>query len=134
MKALKISYYISTGLVVLGMAASSASYFFVPLVKDSFTHTGFPDWFRIELGLAKALGVLALGIPAVPARIKEWAYVGFAIDFFSAFLAHYETRDPLLWQMRPLIILVVLIISYITYHQAILKKNCSGDVKWKMVS
>lgn len=123
MKALKITFYISTYLVVLGMAASAASYFFVPLVKDSFTHTGFPDWFRVELGLAKALGVLALGIPAIPARIKEWAYFGFFIDFVSAFLAHYETGDPVLWQVRPLIILVVLIISYVTYHKVISEKQ-----------
>jgi len=123
MKALRITFYISTGLVVLGMAASSASYFFVPMVKNSFTHTGFPDWFRVELGLAKALGVLALALPVVSARVKEWAYVGFFICFVSAFLAHYETGDPVLWQARPLIILVILIISYTTYHKAILKKQ-----------
>lgn len=123
MKTLKIIYYIATGLVVLGMAASAASYFFVPSVKAAFGHTGFPDWFRVELGIAKVLGVLALGIPVIPARIKEWAYAGFFIDFFSAFLAHYEKGDPVLWQVRPLIILIILIVSYITYHKAILKKQ-----------
>ena len=123
MKALRITFYISTGLVVMSMAASSASYFFVPLVKNSFSHTGFPDWFRVELGLAKALGVLVLAIPAVPKRVKEWAYFGFFIDFVSAFLAHYEIGDPLLWQIRPLIILMILLISYVTYQKSILEKT-----------
>jgi len=33
---------------------------------------GFPDYFRVELALAKLLGVLALLVPVGP-RLKEWA-------------------------------------------------------------
>lgn len=122
MKALKISYLISTGLVVLGMLLAVYNYFFNPALKTEYAHVGFPDWFRVELGIAKLLGALALGIPIVPARIKEWAYVGFFINFFSAFLAHYEIGDPAFNQIAPLILLLLLVVSYISFHKVILQK------------
>jgi hypothetical protein len=30
----------------------------------------------------------------VPARLKEWAYAGFAIDLASAVIAHLAVGDP----------------------------------------
>ena len=98
MKVQKVTYWISTGLLVLGMCASFINYFFNPDFKTIFAHLGFPDWFRVELGVAKLLGALAVAIPSIPARIKEWAYFGFFISFTSAPIAHYnsETRF-LIW-------------------------------------
>jgi hypothetical protein len=84
MKAIKITYWITTGLIVLGMLANVYNYFFNPALKVAFAHLGFPDWFRVELGIAKLLGAFALAIPAVPARVKEWAYFGFSLSFLSA--------------------------------------------------
>lgn len=123
MKSLKITYYISTGLVVIGMLLSFYSYLFNPALKEGFAHLGFPDWFRIELGIAKLLGALALGIPFIPARIKEWAYVGFFISFFSAIIAHYHSCDPTFNLVAPFVCLVILVVSYITYHAAIIKEK-----------
>src|SRR4249920_2521112 len=40
-------------------------------------------------GGAKILGVLALLIPSIPARIKEFAYFGFGITLISASIAHF---------------------------------------------
>ena len=66
-------------------------------VAEAFTHLGFPAYFRVELSLAKLLGVLVLLAP-VPARLKEWAYAGFAIDLFSAVVAHFAVGDgPEAW-------------------------------------
>lgn len=117
MKVLKIAYWVTTGLVVLGMLFSFYNYFFNPMLKDAFAHLGFPDWFRVELGIAKLLGALALGLPMIPVRIKEWAYFGFFVNFLSAFLAHNIAGDPTAAQVSPLIMLALLITSYITYHQ-----------------
>lgn len=122
MKTLKITYWITTGLVVLLMVLSFFNYFFNPALKDAYVHAGFPDWFRVELGIAKLLGALALGIPAVPARIKEWAYVGFFINFFSAILAHYFVSDPVYTQVIPVVMLLILVSSYVTFHQVVVKK------------
>lgn len=121
MKILKITYWITTGLVVVGMLASVYHYFFNPALKVAYAHLGFPDWFRVELGVAKLLGAITLGIPKIPARIKEWAYAGFFINFFSAIIAHYQVGDPVFNLISPALMLVFLMISYVTFHQAIIK-------------
>ncbi|MES2276193.1 MAG: DoxX family protein [Bacteroidota bacterium] len=83
----------------------------------------FPDWFRVELGIAKLLSAIALAIPAVPARVKEWAYFGFSLSFSSAILAHYMAGDPVFNLVAPFIMLLV--VSYISYHKVIVQKHDS---------
>lgn len=123
MKAIKITYWITTGLIVLGMLANVYNYFFNPALKVAFAHLGFPDWFRVELGLAKLLGAFALAVPAVPARVKEWAYFGFSISFSSAILAHYQAGDPAFNLIAPFVILLLLVISYVSFHKVIAQKQ-----------
>ena len=38
-------------------------------------------------------GGSVLLLPMVPARLKEWAYAGFAINLVSAFIAHTSIHD-----------------------------------------
>jgi hypothetical protein len=121
MKTLKITYWVTTSLVAAGMLASFFNYMFNPVMKIGYAHIGFPDWFRIELGIAKLLGAIALIVPKVPNRLKEWAYFGFFVNFFSAILAHYAVNDPVINMIAPLVTLLLLIISYITYHKQLLK-------------
>jgi hypothetical protein len=65
----------------------------------------------------KVLGVLALIIPQVPKRIKEWAYAGFAFVFIFASIGHF-TIDGLDFQsFFPLLVFGILAISYIYYHK-----------------
>ena len=69
----------------------------LPQVAEAFTHLGFPAYFRVELSWAKLLGVVLLLAP-VPARLKEWAYAGFAINLGSAIIAHLAVGDgPEAW-------------------------------------
>lgn len=96
-KAMTIVYWIVTGLFCLEMSFT-AYYELLPQGAQAFARLGFPaSYFRIELSLAKLLGVLALLIPMVPARvnlrIKEWAYAGFAINLVSAIIAHLSIHD-----------------------------------------
>ncbi|RDC55165.1 DoxX family protein [Pedobacter chinensis] len=114
MKATKIIYWISTGLVVAGMTLSFFNYLFNPVMVAGYAHIGFPDWFRVELGIAKLLGALALGIPSVPARVKEWAYACFFVNFFSAFFAHYFAGDPISNLIAPIVMLAILVVSYVS--------------------
>jgi hypothetical protein len=39
------------------------------------------------------VGVALLLLPMVPARLKEWAYAGFAINLVSAIIAHLSISD-----------------------------------------
>jgi hypothetical protein len=121
MKTLKITYWITTGLVAAGMLASFFNYMFNPVMKVGYAHIGFPDWFRVELGIAKLLGAIALIVPKVSKRIKEWAYFGFFVNFSSAILAHYAVNDPVINMIAPLAVLILLMISYMTYHKLLLK-------------
>ncbi len=82
----------------------------------SFEHLGFPDYFRIELGIAKIIGVLLLLAPFT-GRLKEWVYAGFMINMISASYAHAVLGDPDSTIFPPLVLLGVLAISYIMLHK-----------------
>ena len=92
-----VVYWIVTGLFCLQMSFTAYAQLTLPQVAAAFTHLGFPDYFRVELSWAKFLGVLLLLAP-VPARLKEWAYTGFAINLASALIAHLSVGDgPEAW-------------------------------------
>jgi|ERR1051326_4639710 hypothetical protein len=92
-----IVYRTVTGLFCLQMGFTAYAQLRVPQVAEAFHHFGFPDYFRVELSWAKLIGVLLLLAP-VPARLKEWAYAGFAINLASALIAHFAVGDgPEAW-------------------------------------
>ncbi|MDQ6893067.1 MAG: DoxX family protein [Acidobacteriota bacterium] len=69
----------------------------LPQASEMFTHLGFPAYFRMELSWAKLIGVVLLLVP-LAARLKEWAYAGFAITLVSAVIAHLALGDgPEAW-------------------------------------
>ena len=85
-------FWIVTALFCLQMIFTAYAELRLPQVAEAFTHLGFPAYFRVELSWAKLLGVVLLLAP-VPARLKEWAYAGFAIDLGSALIAHLAVGD-----------------------------------------
>ena len=97
LKATTVVYWIVTALFCLQMGFTAYAQLRLPQVAEMFTHLGFPDYFRVELSCAKLLGVVLVLAP-VPARLKEWAYAGFAIDLTSAVIAHISVGDgPEAW-------------------------------------
>lgn len=91
-RALFIGFWISTLLFCLQIGFTAYAQLNLPQVAEAFTHLGFPGYFRIELAFAKLLGVLVLLAP-VAARLKEWAYAGFAFTIVSALIAHVAVGD-----------------------------------------
>jgi hypothetical protein len=91
-KGVVIGFWIVTALFCLQIGFTAYAQLRLPQVAEAFTHLGFPDFFRVELALAKLLGVVLLLAP-VPARLKEWAYAGFAITLVSALIAHFSVGD-----------------------------------------
>jgi hypothetical protein len=85
-------FWIATALFCLQMGFTAYAQLQLPQVAESFVHLGFPAYFRIELSWAKFLGIAMLLAP-VPARLKEWAYAGFAITLVSALIAHLSVGD-----------------------------------------
>jgi DoxX-like family len=94
-KGMVIGFWVFTALFCLEM--SFTAYYELlrlPEAAQAFTRLGFPaTYFRVELSWAKVAGVAALLIPMVPARLKEWAYAGFAINLASALIAHLSLGD-----------------------------------------
>jgi len=96
-KGIVIGFWIVTALFCLQMSFTAYAQLRLPQVAEAFTRLGFPAYFRVELSLAKLLGVALLLAPA-PARLKEWAYAGFAINLASALIAHLSVGDgPEAW-------------------------------------
>ena len=116
MKAIKITYWITTSIVALMMTYSAYAYLTQPAMVQAFHHLGYPDYFKTELALAKLVGAVLLLIP-LKSLIKEWVYAGFTFTFISAFIAHSASGDPVNYRIMPVIFLVFLAVSYITYHK-----------------
>ena len=96
-KTKTIAFWSVTALFCLQMGFTAYAQLRLPQVAEAFHHLGFPGYFRVELSLAKLLGVVLLILP-VPPRLKEWAYAGFAIDLGSALIAHLSVGDgPEAW-------------------------------------
>src|SRR3954468_23148699 len=85
-------YWTVTAFFCLQMSFTAYAQLRLPQVAEAFTHLGFPSYFRVELSLAKILGVAMILAP-VPVRLKEWAYAGFAITLVSALIAHFSVGD-----------------------------------------
>jgi hypothetical protein len=115
----KYVYWGLTGLVALFALLSGAMYFIAEAPAETFEHLGFPDYFRIQLGIAKLIGGVALLAP-LPRWLKEWTYAGFAIDFVSALIAHLAVGDPISTMIMPVVALVLLMGSHVSYHQYVL--------------
>jgi hypothetical protein len=88
-----VGFWIFTALFAVQMGFTAYAQLRLPQVAEAFAHLGFPAYFRVELSWAKFAGLAALLIPTVPARVKEWAYAGFAITLVSALIAHFAVGD-----------------------------------------
>jgi len=108
----RIAYLAATGAFLLMMLASALAYLTSsPQMVDALRHLGYPDYFRVLLGSAKLLGVLALVIPQTPRLLREWAYAGFAITMVSAVVSHAASGDPAARMAAPLVALSLLVLS-----------------------
>jgi hypothetical protein len=87
-----IAYWVFTGIFALQMGFTAYAQLCLP-VAQVFAHLGFPNYFRIELCVAKIAGVGVVLLPMAPATLKEWAYAGFAIVLVSALIAHLAVGD-----------------------------------------
>jgi DoxX-like family len=96
-RGIVIGFWSVTALFCLQIGFTAYAQLCLPQVAEAFTHLGFPAYFRVELSWAKLVGVVLLLAP-VPARLKEWAYAGFAFNLVSAVIAHLAVGDgPEMW-------------------------------------
>ena len=111
MRGKTITYWISTIFVVCIMAVSGglAILHASPFMR-ALAHLGYPPYFSNLLGVGKLVGIFVLLLPGLP-RMKEWAYVAFAITLLSACCSHFSSGDGLL-ALDPLVTFGALVASY----------------------
>ena len=96
-KSIVFGFWAVTALLCLQLGFTAYAQLNLPQVAEAFTRLGFPGYFRVELAWAKLVGIVLLLAP-VPARLKEWAYAGFAFTLGSALIAHFAVGDgPEAW-------------------------------------
>ncbi|HTJ53575.1 MAG TPA: DoxX family protein [Cyclobacteriaceae bacterium] len=117
MKKNKIIYWVTTSIIFLFDSVMPALTSHTQLAVEGIRHLGYPDYFRVQLTVFKVIGGIILIFPQVPPRYKEWAYVGFGINFISACIGHGVVDGLDFQTFFPLIIFAILIISYIEYHK-----------------
>lgn len=117
MKKAKIVFWITTTLIFLFEGVLPAFTGHSEMAIQGITSLGYPLYFVTIITVFKVLGALALIIPKVPARVKEWAYAGFGIDFICAFISLWVVTGFGGALALPLVAMVLLVLSYVNYHK-----------------
>ena len=115
MKTNKIIYWTTTSIICL--FASTAIFMNSEMAIEGTRHLGIPRWLGLEISIGQLLGLVLLIVPAVPARFKEWAYVGFGIMYISATVAHIAVGDPLNNTIMAIVFFGLLLVSYTSFHK-----------------
>lgn len=119
MKKLTITYWTVTVLFSAFMIFSSIGG--LTLHPDAVTmlhdHLGYPLYFIVLISVAKLLGAVAIVLPFVPARVKEWAYFGYFIDLVAGAISFMAVGDPLASWAPMLLLIALLILAYVLHHQ-----------------
>jgi len=112
----KVIYWVTTGIFVAFDSVLPALTFNAKMAIDAIHNLGFPDYFRIEVTIGKILGGILLIFPFIPARFKEWAYVGFGISLISAVVADGVVLGAG-EAIFPAVVFAILLVSYLYYHK-----------------
>ena len=123
MKKEKFIFWTATIIIALFEGVMPALTSQTELAKEGIRHLGYPEYFGNALVVFKVLGVLALVIPQIPKRVKEWAYAGFAFDFIFASISHGAVDGMNVQTIFPMFVLGILAVSYIYYHKLNLNKD-----------
>lgn len=124
MKKHKIIFWATTIIIFLWEGIMPALFSNSEMAKEGMRHLGYPEYFGVMLTVFKVLGALALVIPNISSRIKEWAYAGFAIDFIAAAVSHWAVDGFGGQAVFPLVFLMILAGSYLSHHKL---KNAEPD-------
>ena len=117
MKKYKIIFWVSTLLIFIMQGIMPILTLNAAETKQGMEHLGYPAYFASMLSFFKLFGAIALLIPKFPALIKEWAYAGFAIDFVCAFISIVIVDGISGVAFAPVVALVILILSYFSFHK-----------------
>lgn len=115
MKKNKIIFVLATAVIVLweGIMPLSTVLFAPEYVNAGTKPLGYPDYFAYALIICKVLGVLAISLPKLPLKLKEWAYAGLTFNLIFAFISHAVVDKNIGYMLMPLVVLGILTVSYV---------------------
>lgn len=119
MKKIKITFWIATVIIILWEGLMPlGTLLFAPQYANAGTKLlGYPDYFAYTLIICKVLGVIAISLPKIPAKLKEWAYAGLTFNLIFAFISHACVDKNIGFMLMPLVVLGILTVSYIYNHK-----------------
>ncbi|MFK7931930.1 MAG: DoxX family protein [Saprospiraceae bacterium] len=110
-------YWVSTLIITGFLALSSYTYFFSAVTIEGVKDLGFPDFFRIQLGVLKVIAIALLLLPNLPTFLREWAYAGVGLFLLTAFVAHIAHKDSVGLLILLLFLFAALAVSRYTLTQ-----------------
>lgn len=115
MKKYIVIFWLATAIIIIweGLMPLGTILFAPEYVNAGTKPLGYPDYFAYTLIICKVLGVIAISFPRVPAVLKEWAYAGLTFNLLFAFISHACVDKNIGFMIMPLVILVILAISYV---------------------
>nr|WP_068888013.1 DoxX family protein [Pedobacter panaciterrae] len=115
MKKNKIIFWVATAILILweGVMPLGTVLFAPEYVNAGTKPLGYPDYFAYALVYCKVLGIIAISLPKIPGKLKEWAYAGLTFNLIYAFISHACVDQNIGFMLLPLIILCILAVSYI---------------------
>lgn len=119
MKRNKIIFWTATILIVIweGIMPLSTVLFAPEYVNAGTKPLGYPDYFAYTLIFSKVLGVIAISVPSIPSKLKEWAYAGLTFSLIYAFISHACVDKNITYMLLPIVVLGILAVSYIYYNK-----------------
>lgn len=115
MKKNKVIFWVATMIILLweGIMPLATMLFAPEYVNAGTKPLGYPDYFAYTLIICKVLGALAITLPKIPAKLKEWAYAGLTFNLIFAFISHACVDKNIGFMLMPLVVLGVLVASYL---------------------
>jgi hypothetical protein len=115
MKTNKIIFWVATLIILLweGVMPLGTVLFAPEYVNAGTKPLGYPDYFAYTLIFSKVLGAVAIALPKIQGRLKEWAYAGLTFNLLYAFISHACVDQNVGFMLMPLVVLGILAVSYI---------------------
>ncbi len=116
-------FWIATTIILLfeGVMPLSTLLFAPQYANAGTKPLGYPDYFAYTLIICKVLGVMAIALPKVPEKLKEWAYAGLTFNLIFAAISHAMVDGIVGYVILPIVIMGILAVSY--FYNLQLRKN-----------
>ena len=117
MKGIKAVYWTTLAVIVVWLGIGPLFAYDDPTSIAVILHLGYPRYFPVLITCFKVLGVLAIVIPRVPDRIKEWAYAGLTFDLLCAIIGFIVIDGYAPHMLLPITALAILMTNYICFSK-----------------